>query len=475
MAGKNNVEMNCQGSARSSSGGKGRCITAFLCLAFVTVGAAVVLNFGLIGGDDDLTGSTAIGPDYLRHRLSSLMDQVDSFAQQVNDTASAGAPLDLEDAKIKLDSMIAYLNHTRISLQPLEREPQTRTDVQETETETQTETDAEEGSSAGFPVIDLAKEELPSDDMLSALLLEHGQILLRNAPFDNADEFDQLFQSWLSPMRYLHGTNEREELSQNILSVGTEPPHLLLRPHNEMAYADAWPRLILFACMVPTESSGVTMTTNNREVTRALSARLRDKFKQLGVMYIRRYTDETRVPAGSVFRKHWQSAFYTDNKSMVEEQCRRLGYSFEWEEETGALITRYLRPAFVEHPITGEELFFTSLLSTNLWFDEWEPWASLPRDKRPEVVNWGDGSSISEEDLQELQSIYDRYTTAVPWQKHDIKILENMLTAHGRTPYDPAAERVIFVSMGNRVSRKELELSSGVSPCGFDEEHVTMT
>ena len=42
-----------------------------------------------------------------------------------------------------------------------------------------------------------------------------------------------------------------------------------------------------------------------------------------------------------------------------------------------------------------------------------------------------------------------------PYEKDDIFILENHLTTHGRTSYDPNANRKIGILLGTMIGRKD--------------------
>jgi hypothetical protein len=53
--------------------------------------------------------------------------------------------------------------------------------------------------------------------------------------------------------------------------------------------------------------------------------------------------------------------------------------------------------------------------------------------------------------LDELREAYHRETVTFPWHKGDVLLLDNMLAAHGRSPY--TGPRNILVGMAEPVSR----------------------
>ena len=59
--------------------------------------------------------------------------------------------------------------------------------------------------------------------------------------------------------------------------------------HNEMSYARAWPLKIWFYSVTPATSGGQTPIADSRKVLARISPRVRDKFAERQVMYVRNY------------------------------------------------------------------------------------------------------------------------------------------------------------------------------------------
>jgi hypothetical protein len=64
----------------------------------------------------------------------------------------------------------------------------------------------------------------------------------------------------------------------------------------------------------------------------------------------------------------------------------------------------------------------------------------------PRNAFYGDGTPIDDSDLDAIRAAYEKETVVFRWQKRDVLLLDNMLTAHGRKPYRGA--RQIVVGMG---------------------------
>ena len=109
-----------------------------------------------------------------------------------------------------------------------------------------------------------------------------------------------------------------------------------------------------------------------------------------------------------------------------------------------------MRPAIVQHPITGEESWFTQA-------QHWHPYCLKPgiresllsllsEDTLPRNCHFGDGSKISDQVMQHILDTYEQAEVSFPWEKGDVMVVDNVLYAHARNPYQ--GERKLFVTMG---------------------------
>jgi alpha-ketoglutarate-dependent taurine dioxygenase len=72
----------------------------------------------------------------------------------------------------------------------------------------------------------------------------------------------------------------------------------------------------------------------------------------------------------------------------------------------------------------------------------------------PRNVYYGDGSPIEDEVVERVREVYERCAVRFPWREGDVLMLDNMLTAHGRSPF--TGERKITVAMGELIDGAEL-------------------
>ena len=166
-------------------------------------------------------------------------------------------------------------------------------------------------------------------------------------------------------------------------------------------------------------------------------------------MYVRNYSEGLGLP--------WQTVFRTTEKQTVEEYCRKAAIAFEWKGED-RLCTRQVRPAVIKHPSSGEPVWWNQAT-------HWHP-ACLEPEVRSSLLSlfsaqdlprncyYGDGSPIEDAVMEAISKTYAELEVSFPWQQGDILMLDNMLTAHARNPFQGA--RKIYVSMGNMLGLQDI-------------------
>jgi hypothetical protein len=170
---------------------------------------------------------------------------------------------------------------------------------------------------------------------------------------------------------------------------------------------------------------------------------IREEFSRKQVMYVRNYDDD--------FDLSWREVFQTNSRAEVEDYCRKAGMTVEWTGENG-LRTSQICQAVAEHPVTGEIVWFNQahlFHVSSLGADVRRSLQSGAQGNEPRNAFHGDGTEIDEAALSHIRAVYENELVTFPWQRGDVLILDNMLTAHGRKPY--RGPRQIVVGMGRLV------------------------
>lgn len=284
---------------------------------------------------------------------------------------------------------------------------------------------------------------------LDRILLDHGAILFRGFPM-TVDTFSRTSRVHSEPQAYQLGTAPRAQVADAVFESTRFDPRLKLPLHNEQSYLRSWPRKVWFFSEVVAARGGATPLGSTRKITQRIPARVKEVFRNRQICYHRVYeqgaldeaivqpvSPEGRLPVA------WQTAFGTTERSVVEHKCEALGVAFRWQE-SGRLQTSNVLPAFTRHPETGEEFWFNQV--HNLSFHAWgidsfgaeaarEPVTEAALGRLPRHVTFGDGSAIGPELIAELGEVYRSEETAFEWQVGDVLVMDNVLVAHGRQPF----------------------------------------
>lgn len=299
--------------------------------------------------------------------------------------------------------------------------------------------------------IDLVSWVNEHRDQIRADLLKHGALLFRG--FDIADnEAFQQFCSAVSPdlLDYVERAAPRNALAKKVYTSTEYPKEHWIPLHHEMSYSHNWPTVLFFYCDVEPEVDGYTPFTNEREVIQKLPKHLKQPFLDKGVMYVRNY--------GEGVDMSWQETFQTEDKAEVEAYLRRTSTEFEWLSDS-RLRTKMRRQVTATHPQTGDTVWFNHAHMFHI--------SNMPEATRnalreefadhelPRNSFYGDGSPIPDEVATEIREFYKSQAITFPWRKGDVLILDNFLTAHGRTPFE--GQRRIAVAMAELYVNKDYD------------------
>jgi hypothetical protein len=154
----------------------------------------------------------------------------------------------------------------------------------------------------------------------------------------------------------------------------------------------------------------------------------------------------------------WQRAFSTEDPAVVEKICKEAQIECEWRGG-GVLRTRQYGDAVVAHPRTGQAVWFNHAFFFNIRAIEpssvREVLLSNPPDD-PLSTNTllGDGSQIGSDVIEELRSSYQRASARNRWEKGDLLLIDNMLSAHARAAF--TGKREIAVVMADSCARTDV-------------------
>jgi len=297
--------------------------------------------------------------------------------------------------------------------------------------------------------VDLADWMKHSREQIEADLLVHGALLLRGFQVNSIVDFEQATQAFYGELYAGYGDLPRAGASEKIYKSTPYPPDKAILYHNESSHLDSWPMKIGFFCVQKAEEGGATPLLDCRAVCERIHPAVFARFAEKGLMYVRNFSEGIDVS--------WRHFFQTEDKAVVEAQCREAGVGFEWTAGDG-LRTRQVGPAVARHPKTGETVFFNQVQLHHVYCLDAATRESLlalfGEEYLPRQVYYGDGSTIEDSVMQHLGEVFEQTAIRSDWQNGDIALLDNMLTAHARDPY--RGERRIVVAMGQMFAKKDL-------------------
>jgi alpha-ketoglutarate-dependent taurine dioxygenase len=279
--------------------------------------------------------------------------------------------------------------------------------------------------------------------LVEPCLLEHGALLFRGFHVDTAPALDRAVAAVSTgAMPYEERSSPRSQVAGNIYTSTDYPPEYPIFLHNEQSYNLSFPLRLFFACATPARESGETPIADSRRVLQRLDASVRRRFVEKKYLYVRNF--------GGGLGLSWQSAFQTADRAKVEDYCRCNAISFEWREGD-RLRTRQVREPLARHPQTGELTWFNH--ATFFHVSTLPPairdalLASVADEDLPNNTYYGDGTPIEPSVLEALRGVYEAETVSFPWCQGDLLLLDNMLAAHGRSPF--VGPRLTLAAMSN--------------------------
>jgi len=297
--------------------------------------------------------------------------------------------------------------------------------------------------------VDLAEWTRGHRDYVEQKLYQHGGILFRGFAMKTPQDFEGAVSGVCRELFTEYGDLPREGVAGKIYTSTPYPEDKAILYHNESSHLTSWPAKITFFCLLAAKEGGCSPIVDCRKMYQQLRPTVRDKFENLGLVYMRNFSEGLDVS--------WQRFFHTDDKSVVEDACRKAGIACEWHGKDNLRLRQKAR-GVLRHPVTGEKSFFNQVQLHHVHCLDEETRQSLmsifKHDELPRHVYYGDGSPIEDAVMDEIGELYERNAIRFQWQEGDMVSLDNMLTAHARDPF--VGPRKILVGLGDLVSGEAL-------------------
>jgi alpha-ketoglutarate-dependent taurine dioxygenase len=273
-------------------------------------------------------------------------------------------------------------------------------------------------------------------------LTEHGAVLLRGFDVDGADGLDALVLSLSgsAPLAYTERSSPRTTIKGRVYTSTDYPREEEIFLHNENSYQASWPLTLYFHCVEPPTRQGATPLADTRRIYHSIDPSVREEFTRRGWMVVRNFHGG--------FGVSWQQAFGTEDRDAVGEYCAERRMTADWLPG-GGLRTIAVRQAVHVHPQTAEAVWFnhaTFFHVSTLSAEIREGLLAMYGEQGlPTNTYYGDGGQIPADVLDHLRDRYRAASVRFDWEQDDVLVVDNMLAAHGREPYE--GPRRIAVAM----------------------------
>lgn len=275
-------------------------------------------------------------------------------------------------------------------------------------------------------------------------LYKHGYMLFRGFPIADASAFDDALDLIMRPsLEFSEETSPRSGVSGRVFTSTDYPQQYPIQFHHEFSYRQGYPDRLAFCCICPAKTGGSTPIADARRVLRRIPAELAERFERHGISYLRNFGD---------LGVSWKDAFGTSDKKEVSDYCAAHGITYSWSGDD--LSTSQTAPAVVQHPATGERSWFNSVINLNVSGIEpksiRDALMALPPVLIPTNTTYGSGDPIEPETIAQLRQVYEQEAVRFEWQTGDLLLIDNVLTAHARDPFE--GDRRVIVGMGNSLT-----------------------
>ncbi|KAH6820811.1 2-oxoglutarate and oxygenase superfamily protein [Perilla frutescens var. hirtella] len=273
------------------------------------------------------------------------------------------------------------------------------------------------------------KEQKP---WLDSLLHKHGAILFRG--FDSlatASDFNDLVEAFgYEELPYVGGAAPRTSVVGRVFTANESPPDQKIPFHHEMAQVPKYPAKLFFFCEVEPASGGETPIVLSHVVYERMKEKYPDfveKLEKEGLIYTRVLGEED--DPSSPIGRGWKSTFLTADKAVAEERAAKLNMKLEWTDDGVKTIMGPI-PAIKHDETRQRKIWFNSMVAA---YTGWEDKLNDPK----KAVTFGDGTPLPDHIIYDCLKILEEESVAVPWQKTDVLLIDNLAVLHSRKPFTP--------------------------------------
>jgi len=270
-----------------------------------------------------------------------------------------------------------------------------------------------------------------------------GALLFRGFPISSAEDFDAFSSAFGYPgFTYQESLSNavRINFTERVFTANEAPSDVEIYLHHEMAQTPVSPDKLFFFCKSSADQGGATPICRSDQLFSALlstNPELARQFSDKGLRYTTHMPAKDDSDSGQ--GRSWKSTLSVESTEQAEAKLLELGYDWQWGANGALKAITPVLPA-VRTLNNGTKVFYNQLIAAYMG------WQGV-REDPSKAINFGDGSAIPADGLEQIVELSKQFTYELNWQDGDVALIDNKMTMHGRRPYSGARKRQVLVSL----------------------------
>jgi len=320
-------------------------------------------------------------------------------------------------------------------------------------------------------VISFIKSLQAQDGVLTRKLAQHGTLLFRGLPINNAQDFSKFAHAFgYQPHEIIGIVVNRPLLAPNVAPANEAPKDVLIYSHNESPQVPHAPEYVFFYGHRVPVIGGESPISSSIELFQRAKNEIPEFISELaqkGIQSKVTYKVETQYAGGSTLKQAFGKEIEDGDdeatrRAKIEKQIQRYGRgedtSWEWKDNGQTLILTHHLPAIRTQPNTNLPTLFTGLAAY------YRNFVNIANTARRNVTQqlYGDGTPIPEAYLKKLAEITEDIRVLHKWERGDVLVYDNIIAQHGRQPWEgEQGDRVVMASLWDGVVPGQFKGSEG--------------
>ncbi|KAI8539233.1 hypothetical protein RHMOL_Rhmol09G0165700 [Rhododendron molle] len=265
-----------------------------------------------------------------------------------------------------------------------------------------------------------------NNDWFKQMIIKNGAVLLRGFNVRNAEDFNDVVQTFRWDHVPYVGPALRTSVFKQIWTANEGPLSETIAFHHEMVLMKPYPEYVMFFCEVPPPEGGETPIGPSCRVAERMMEEFPEAVKEMeekGLKYT--FIAPPQTATSTFTGRSWPEFLGSpDPAEAVKKAKANADIDVEWLPDRSAHLTLAPRPL---------TMVFEGRKERKVWFNL----IHLMYNKEVASVTMMDGTEIPEKIVRRIEEIIEEESIQFRWEKGDVLFLDNLAVYHGRRPSLP--------------------------------------